>query len=97
LSPSSGRGDIISQSSACVQAGFDARIVHPLTPKQFRQPANPGNKTDDTDLSAIHRAAVNGFALIEHAADPIFLRLQLLARHRRDLIGKTTALRCQTK
>ena len=40
---------------AFVQAQFDTRLVHPLTSKQFRQPANPGNKTDDTDLSAIHR------------------------------------------
>ena len=38
-----------------VQAGFDTRSVHPLTSKQFRQPANPGNKTDDTDLNAIHQ------------------------------------------
>src|SRR5439155_2102345 len=29
-------------------AGFDTRLVHPFTSKQYRQPANPGNKTDDT-------------------------------------------------
>jgi hypothetical protein len=34
---------------------FETRIVHPLTTKQFRLPADPGNKTDDTDLFAIHR------------------------------------------
>ena len=51
-------------------AGFEARIVHPFASKQFRQPADPGNKTDDTDLAAIHCAAVNGFALVEAAADP---------------------------
>ncbi|WP_406697127.1 hypothetical protein V5E97_39690 [Singulisphaera sp. Ch08] len=42
-------------------AGFEVRSVHPFATKQFRQPADPGNKTDDTDLSAIHRVAVNGF------------------------------------
>ena len=41
------------------------------TTKQFRQPANPGNKTDDTDLAAIQRAAVNGFGLLEPPADPL--------------------------
>jgi transposase len=80
---------------ACVQAKFDTRLVHPLTSKQFRLPANPGNKTDDTDLSAIHRSAVNGFSLIEHPADPVSVRLQLLARHRRDWVVKMTGLSCQ--
>jgi transposase len=79
----------------CVQAGFDTRLVHPLTTKQFRQPADPANKTDDTDLSAIHRATVNGFGLVEHRADPVSARLKLLARYRRDWVVKMTALRCQ--
>jgi transposase len=80
---------------ACVQAGFETRLVHPLTSKPFRLPANPGNKTDDTDLSAIYRAAVTGFGLIQHPADPVSVRLQLLARHRRDWVVKMTGLRCQ--
>jgi transposase len=33
---------------AFVNAGFEVRILHPYTTKQFRQPADPGNKTDDT-------------------------------------------------
>lgn len=74
-------------------AGFEIRIVHPLTTKQFRQPADPGNKTDDTDLLAIHRAAANGFALREAPADPILGELQLLARHRRELVRKNATLR----
>lgn len=80
---------------ACTRAGLETRLVHPLTSKQFRQPADPGNKTDDTDLSAIHRAAVNGFGLIQHTADPLSVRIQLLSRHRRDWVEKITALRCQ--
>ena len=50
---------------AFVAAGSEVRIVHPFTTQQFRLPADPGNKTDDTDLSANHRAAVNGFGLLE--------------------------------
>jgi transposase len=80
---------------AFANAGFEVRILHPYTTKQFRQPADPGNKTDDTDLSAIHRAAVNGFGLSEHEPDPIFVRLQLLARHRRRLVQKNAMLRQQ--
>jgi transposase len=76
-------------------AGYEIRIVHPYMTKQFRQPADPGNKTDDTDLSAIHRAAVNGFGLLEHEPDPLHVQIQLLARHRRDLVTKTVTLRNQ--
>jgi transposase len=79
------------------QAGFEVRIVHPYTTKQYRLPADPGNKTDDTDLSAIHRAAVNGFGLAEHEPDPISVRLQLLARHRRDSVRKRVALQQQMR
>jgi transposase len=80
---------------AFVKAGIEVRILHPYTTKQYRQPADPGNKTDDTDLSAIHRAAVNGFGLLEHEPDPIYVRLQLLARHRRRLVHKNVMLRQQ--
>ena len=80
---------------SCIQAELNTRLIHPYTSKQFRQPANPGNKTDDTDLSAIHRAAVNGFGLSNPPAESVFTRIQLLARHRRDLVEKMTSLRCQ--
>ena len=79
------------------KAGFDTRIVHPFATKQFRQPADPGNKTDDTDLSAIHRAAVNGFGLVEPVPESLYIQLKLLARHRRDLVRKTSKLRCQIR
>ena len=54
---------------AFAAGGFEVRTVHPFATKQFRLPADPGNKTDDTDLAAITRAAVNGFALVEPALD----------------------------
>jgi transposase len=78
-------------------AGFEVRLVHPLATKQFRQVADPGNKTDDTDLAGIHRAAVNGFGLIEQTLPPDYARMQMLIRHRRDLVEKASALRCQIR
>jgi transposase len=82
---------------AFAAAGFEARTVHPFTTKQFRLPANPGIKTDDNDLAAIHRAAVNGFALCEAQWEPFWRALQLCTRHRRDLVRKTSLLCCQIK
>jgi transposase len=77
--------------------GFDTRLVHPYASKQFRQPADPDYKTDDKDMAAIHRAAVNGFALVETQADESWRRLQLVIRHRRSLVQKSSALCCQIR
>src|SRR5260370_14503079 len=52
---------------AFASAGFETRIVHPFATKQFRQPSDPRNKTDHTDLTAIHRASVNDSDLIATA------------------------------
>lgn len=82
---------------AFAAAGFEVRIVHPFATKQFRQASDPGIKTDDTDLVAIQRAAVNGFALIEPPRDDTWKELQLLVRHRRDLVFKTSALCAQIR
>jgi transposase len=79
------------------KAGFETRMVHPYATKQFRQPANPDNKTDDTDLAAIQRAAVSGFALIETKLSEDWRQLQLCIRHRRDLVRKASALACQIR
>lgn len=76
-------------------AAFETRVIHPFATKQFRQPANPGNKTDDTDLLAIFRAAVNGFALCEPVWDASWRTLQLFVRHRRELVRKCSTLCCQ--
>ena len=78
-------------------AGYDTRIIHPFTVKQYRLPADPGTKTDDTDLAANFRATVNGFALGEQARDLFWEGFQLLIRHRRDLVQKTSTLCCQIK
>jgi transposase len=75
--------------------GFEVRILHPYTTKQYRQPANQGNKTDDTDLAAMQRASVAGFGLLEPVLDPLYQKLRLWVRHRRDAIQKRSMLYCQ--
>jgi transposase len=82
-------------SHAYAAAGFDTRVVHPTISRHFRQAFAYDNKTDDTDLEGIFRATVNGFALVEPAPDALFTALQLWARHRRDLVQKSSVLRCQ--
>src|SRR3954452_15102017 len=78
-------------------AGFETRILHPFVTKQYRQPVDPGYKTDDTDLAALHRATVTGCALLEATRDEAWTTLQLVIRHRRDLVGKGAALNCQIR
>src|SRR5438067_1926393 len=80
---------------AFAAAGFETRIVHPFATSRLRQPSDPGYKTEPTDLCAIHRAAVNGFALTEQVLDEQWTTFRLLIRHRRDLVEKAAALRAQ--
>src|SRR5438132_6387135 len=82
---------------AFAAAGFETRILHPFVTKQYRQPVDPGNKTDDTDLAAIHRATVTGCALVEATRDEAWTTRQLLVRQRRDLVCKGAALNCQIR
>jgi transposase len=82
---------------AFAAAGFETRILHPFATKQYRQPVDPGNKTDDADLAAMHRATVTGCALQEATWDAAWTTLQLLIRHRRDLVRKGAALNCQIR
>jgi transposase len=77
-------------------AGYDTRIVHPNVSHHFRRIGSPNTKTDPIDASwGVYRAAVNGFGLQEPPWDPLYTTLQLLARHRRDLVQKDSLLRCQ--
>jgi len=78
-------------------AGFETRILHPFVTKQYRQPVDPGYKTDDTDLAAMHRATVTGCALLEATRDEAWTTLLLLIRQRRDLVRKGAALNCQIR
>ena len=82
---------------AFAKAGFETRVVHPFATKQYRMPADPGNKTDGTDLNAQHRAAVAGFGLCELELESPYRELQLRARHRRNLVEKAAAMACQIR
>ena len=91
-------GTIIFPSRrAFAAAGFETRIVHPFATKQFRQPADPGNKTDANDLAAMYRATVSGFGLLDRGTGRRIAKAQLLTRHRRDLVEKRSALCCQIR
>jgi transposase len=79
------------------RAQIETRILHPFITKRFRQPADPDNKTDDRDLAACHRATTMGFALMEPHLDTPWQTLRLLARHRRELVFKTSMLACQIR
>jgi transposase len=79
------------------QAGSETRLVHPFASRHYRLPAHADSKTDDHDLEGIFRAAVNGFGLLEPAWDETHLQLQLLSRHRRDLVEKRAKLQCQIR
>ncbi len=78
-------------------AGCETRLVHPFASKHYRLPADGDNKTDDNDLEGIFRAAVNGFGLLEPSWDELYRHLQLLCRHRRDLVQKRAKLQCQIR
>jgi transposase len=79
------------------QAGYEVRVLHPFATKHYRQPAHPGDKTDDHDLAAIAQATVGGFALLEKPLGEPYRRLRLLVRHRRDLVQKSAAVQCQLR
>ncbi len=82
---------------AFAEAGFETRILHPCATKQYRSAVSPDVKTDDIDLAAQHLAAVAGFGLVELPVDETFRELRLLARHRRDLVEKTSTLCSQIR
>jgi transposase len=82
---------------AFAAAGSETRIAHPFAASRLRQPGDPGDKTDDAGLAAARRAAVNGFALVEHGPDEEWTTFQLLIRHRRDLVRKAAALRARVR
>jgi transposase len=79
------------------KAGFETRLVHPFASSHYRLAEHGDLKTDDNDLAAIFRAAVNGFGLIEKPVDPLYQELQILCRHRRDLVNKRSKLQCQIR
>ncbi len=87
----------LAPKRAFSKAGFETRVVHPFATKQYRMPADPGNKTDGTDLDAQHRAAVAGFGLCELELESPYRELQLRTRHRRNLVESSTAIVCRIR
>lgn len=87
----------LAPKRAFASAGFETRIVHPFATKQYRTPADPGNKTDETDLYAQHRAASAGFGLCDIELESPYRELQLRTRHRRNLVEKAAAIACQIR
>tara|TARA_R110002073_G_scaffold148228_3_gene301253 strand:+ start:18498 stop:19922 length:1425 start_codon:yes stop_codon:yes gene_type:complete len=87
----------LAPKRAFASAGFETRVIHPFATKQYRMPADPGNKTDETDLHAQHRAAVAGFGLCERELPITYRELQLRSRHRRNLVEKSSSLACQIR
>jgi len=79
------------------KAGNETRLVHPFASSHYRQASHVDTKTDDNDLEGIFRAAVNGFGLLEPTWSDTYLQLQLLARHRRDLVQKRAKLQSQIR
>jgi transposase len=82
---------------AFAAAGWETRLVHPFATKRMRQPEDPGVKTDDTDLAAIFRATINGFALSAPVLDETWTQFRLLTRFRRNLVQKSSTLCCQIR
>ena len=87
----------LAPKRAFAKAGFETRVVHPFATKQYRTPADPGIKTDGTDLNAQHRAATAGFGLCELELESPYRELQLRARHRRNLVEKAASMSCQIR
>lgn len=79
------------------KAGSETRLVHPFASRHYRVVGHADSKTDDHDLEGIFRAAVNGFGLVEPEWDETYQQLQLLARHRRDLVQKRAKLQSQIR
>lgn len=79
------------------KAGFDTRTIHPFASSHYRKPLHPNDKTDDNDLEAIFHAAVNGYGLAILPVNEIYRSLQLLTRHRRNLVKQRARLQVQIR
>ena len=78
-------------------AGFQTRLIHPFASNHYRTAEHGDLKTDDHDLIGIFRAAINGFGLVEQPWDEKYRTLQLLVRHRRDLVRKRAKVQIQIR
>jgi transposase len=72
---------------------WDVQMVHPFATKQLRQPADPGNKTDPTDLHAIVRAVIVGYGTTERELPPHWADWRLVSREREALVRRRAWVR----
>lgn len=78
-------------------AGLETREVHSFATNHFRSIISPDIKTDDKDLEAIFQAAIAGFGLIKPEVPEIYRTLQILSRHRRNLVQQRARIKVQIR
>lgn len=83
--------------AALRKAGLDTRTVHPFASSHYHNALHPGDKTDDNDLEAIFHAAINGYGLAQLPVSETYKSLQLLSRHRRNLVKQKARLQVQIR
>jgi ribosomal protein S11 len=79
----------LAPKRAFAKAGFETRVIHPFATKQYRTPADPGIKTDGTDLNAQHPAYEVRLVLIQRQV-LVLKELGIAAEH---FVQMTIALR----
>jgi transposase len=82
---------------AVLRPHWPIRMIHPFATKQLRQPADPGNKTDRTDLLAMVRAVQVGFTTVDASLSERWTEWRLVSRWREDLVRKRAELRVQAQ
>lgn len=74
---------------------WTVQMIHPFATKRMRQPADPGVKTDVTDLYSMERAAFAGFGCEECEWPDLYKEWQVLSRMRESLAEKCTQCKGQ--
>jgi transposase len=78
-----------------LKAHWEVRMIHPFATKQLRQPADPGNKTDTTDIQAMLRAIVVGYGTQEQELPERWQQWRLVSRAQEDWVRKRATVRVQ--
>ena len=72
---------------------WTVKMIHPLATKRLRQPADPGNKTDATDLVAILRATIAGYGTDDEELSESWAAWRLVGREREALVRHRACVR----
>ena len=76
-----------------LQRHWTVKMVHPLATKHLRTPADPGNKTDATDLLAILRAIIAGYGTQDQQLSPAWACWRNVSRAREEMVSIRAFLR----